>query len=163
MRKRLVIGAIGAVVIGVAAYVLSQPRKGTVEYHRAQYSVLIREAEDKTLHARSVRLMNGVFGTKFRSRSDRFELARRMEVEQENLLRLGYLVETNYCFTNIALDTDARWIRDGVYDFISREEAWLSSFGRAEGNSNVLVVTAPRRVIPIWERFIAEVDRPAKK
>ena len=37
MRKRLVIGAFAAVVIGVAALVLSQPRKGTVEYHKEEY------------------------------------------------------------------------------------------------------------------------------
>jgi hypothetical protein len=37
VRKRLVIGAIAAVLIGVAAYILSQPKKGTVEWHKSAY------------------------------------------------------------------------------------------------------------------------------
>ena len=36
MRKRLVIAAI-AVVIGVAAYMFSPPKEGTVEWHKKQY------------------------------------------------------------------------------------------------------------------------------
>src|SRR5688500_12726937 len=40
MRTRIVIGAIAVVVIGVAGYValVSGPRKGTVEWHRREYS-----------------------------------------------------------------------------------------------------------------------------
>ena len=37
MRKRLVIGAIAAVVIGVAACMLSQPRAGSNDWHEREY------------------------------------------------------------------------------------------------------------------------------
>ena len=38
MRKRLVIAAIAvAALTGIAAYVLSQPRQGTVEWHKKEY------------------------------------------------------------------------------------------------------------------------------
>ena len=41
MRKRIAIGAV--FVIGVATYLLSQPRQGTVEWHRGRYAALLTE------------------------------------------------------------------------------------------------------------------------
>jgi hypothetical protein len=38
VRKRLVMGAIVAVAISAAAYVLSVPVRGTVEYHKKEYA-----------------------------------------------------------------------------------------------------------------------------
>jgi hypothetical protein len=38
MRKRIVIGAIAAVVIGTGFYVFLVPREGSVEYHREEYA-----------------------------------------------------------------------------------------------------------------------------
>jgi hypothetical protein len=37
MKKRIFIGAIAVVVIGVGAYVLSQRKEGTVEWHKEQW------------------------------------------------------------------------------------------------------------------------------
>ena len=53
VRKRLVIGAMAVVVIGVIAFVLSQPKDGTVEWHKREYASVVRKLERKTLADRA--------------------------------------------------------------------------------------------------------------
>lgn len=62
VRKRLVIGAIAAVVIGVAAYVLSQPRKGTVEWHRRGYLRAVEQVFEESLLERVTHIVENVAG-----------------------------------------------------------------------------------------------------
>jgi hypothetical protein len=159
VRKRLVIGAIAVAVIVVAAYVLSQPKKGTIAYHKARYLRLAKKSEGETLGAKTVRAVNSVLGTRFRTRPDPLDLALLMSAEHEELLRLGFLIERKYHFTNVTLEIDARWISEGVYASIAEEHAHFSAFGLLDGATNVLLVIAPREDIPVWEKFIAEADR----
>ena len=158
MRKRLFIGASALAMIGVAAYMFLSPRKGTVEYHKARYFHLSRKAFGETRWSGIVRGINRVLGTEFQSRPDPVDVALSMSAEYEALLRLGYLVQKNYCFTNAVLDTEARWISEGVYQAVSQENAQLGGHGLKDGTTNVLVVIAPLEDIPIWERFISQAD-----
>jgi len=147
------------VVIGVAAHFLSQPRKGTVEYHKARYLDLSRKRFGETRWAGFIRGIGRIIGTDLCRKSDLVELDLLVSAEHEALIRLGYLVEKDYCFTNTVLDMEARWISEGVHQAIPKEHVILGGHGLKDGTTNVLVVIAPLEDIPVWERFIAEADR----
>src|SRR5688500_7864821 len=90
VRKRLVIGAIAAMLIGVAAYVLSQPKEGTLEWHKREYkSHMRRIGGERTLFDR----IRSEFGLP--RRPDRHLEHRRA------LIDLGYLEERNIILTNL--------------------------------------------------------------
>jgi hypothetical protein len=49
MRKRLVIGAVAALLFGVGAHIISQPKQGTVEWHKDQYLRAQKKLERRTI------------------------------------------------------------------------------------------------------------------
>jgi hypothetical protein len=160
MRKRIAIGA--ALVIGVAAYVLSQPKEGTVEYHKTRFLVGMKKAAGETRWDKALRFVNRKIGSGLQTRPDYVELEKQIDGDYEALLQLGFLVTRYYVFTNSALNIDAPWINE-VYLAIPEERMYLSRFGEADVGSNVLFVTAPPPDIPIWEKFISQADVPESR
>jgi hypothetical protein len=162
MRKRLVIAAIAAVVIGVAAYLVSQPKEGTVEWHKRRFERGWKKMAGETRWDRILQTINRTVGTELRAKPDYAELEKQTDADYEALLRLGFVAKKYYAFTNKTLDIDAPWITD-VYRVLPRERAMFSCFGVADFGSNVLSVVAPPEDIPAWEKFVAEADAPATK
>jgi hypothetical protein len=90
MRKRLVIAAIAAVVIGAAAYMLSLPKKGSVDYH-----------------LRALRQIDGVFDQWIRRYGSRAmdDMNRRRQIKEwqfhsEALIKLGLLERRLFTVSN---------------------------------------------------------------
>jgi hypothetical protein len=93
MRKRLVIGAIAVVVIGVAAYLLSQPKVGNLEYHKREYlkanKVLLSPGSV------SIRFAPGFVEDFFLDRH-----ARSFTFHQEALIDAGFLTKVWFVVSN---------------------------------------------------------------
>src|SRR5687768_12494047 len=95
MRKRIVIGVIVAVVMGVAVYVFTEPRKGSVEWHKREY-IKARDWVDKP---RFVEWVKATFckmtGTPYRTsaRTDFDTVYKQRLASWHALRRLGYLRE----------------------------------------------------------------------
>src|SRR5688500_6271167 len=92
VRKRIVIGLLGIVVIGAVAFFVSQPKKGTVEWHKREY-----------LKANHWGIVDeGVFRYASQKRQNaRFERKReRIESNRRALIELGYLEERSVIVYN---------------------------------------------------------------
>ena len=92
MRKRLVIAAIAVVVSGIAAYVLSQPRKGTLEYHQKGF-----------LRANNSWLLAKWLAKPGMSRLNRAYWqykAERAEFHRQGLIELGFLQTRTFVLSN---------------------------------------------------------------
>ena len=92
MKKHFVIGAIAALVIGVVtAYLVSEPKKGTVEYHEKQYRKIYNEGRAGPIGQLILR-----FGP------DRLKVAylqnrnKRLEFHRDALLQGGYLAKRTF-------------------------------------------------------------------
>ena len=158
MKKRLVIGAIAVVVIGVATYVLSRPKQGTVDWHKGRFDHRMRQSAGGTFRFLALRLFNRRGLAALRRAPNYIDASMQLDPDYEALLRLGFLVKNNYRFTNQTVNVDGRWIGQ-VYKSLSEESAHFSSFGIWDGK---LFVIAPREDISVWERFIAAEDSPNK-
>ena len=159
MKKRLIIGAIGAMVIGVLVYFLSQPKEGTAEWHKSRFDQKIRESTGGTFQTMAFRLFNPRGLAALRRTPNHIETPEQLDPDYKALLRLGFLVKNDYAFTNRTVNVDGRWIGQ-VYKSLPGERAYLSSFGTSNGR---LFVIAPRQDIPVWERFIASEDSRNKE
>ena len=85
-------GVLVAVAIGVAAYVLSQPRRATVEYHKKEYleaHEMGPVAEWITLHAPMA--VHDLLWTPRKKRID---------FHRNALLELGYLAQREFSVSN---------------------------------------------------------------
>jgi len=152
--KRLIIGAIVLMVIGVAAYFLSEPKQGSVEWHkreflRAQHWGI---AEEGIYRFGSRRWMS--------ARID--EKTSRMTYHQNALIKFGYLEERPVVLYNrsvfdvltnliVILDTNAmEHLSEEFLDFQTPD-------------TNVLRVIAIKRDIDTWEQLIRKADMPKAK
>ena len=97
MRKRIVIGAIAAVVIGVGVYVLALPRKGTVEWHSARYLALLTEDS----WAQGLRRMwERLGGRRAVLRKPPERVFKELQLHEKALVKLGYFEERRFLVFN---------------------------------------------------------------
>jgi hypothetical protein len=114
VKKHFVIGATAALVIGVAAYILSQPRKGTVEWHKANYMKCFNRMWGNTLWEKTQRVARRVVGLPPPQPDP--QAANEALSHLSALVELGYLSERRYAITNRSLNDvlsrtlHARWV-----------------------------------------------------
>ena len=84
VRKRLVIGAIAVVVIGVAAWVFWEPGKGTLEWHKREYLEELARARSRSWVERIP--VPGIVRQWYWDRR-----SERRKFHQEELIRLDFL------------------------------------------------------------------------
>jgi len=89
MRKWVVAGLIVVVAIGVGTYLLSQPRRGTVEYHKRKYA----EAgmPEWVLKKGVPAVLQNLYERRF---------VREFEFHRSALIELGYLERRLFVVTN---------------------------------------------------------------
>ena len=164
MRKRIVIGVIAAVVIGVAAYVLSklsQPRNGSVEWHKAKYMKCFRRMHGNTVWERTERLAKRFVGiapvTNTQTKGQlRAETEARYHLSA--LVRLGYLAERRYVITNRSLnDVLGRTYRERRV--LGRKYMPLYLTERVQGADQLSVVALPE-VASRYDEMIRKAEVP---
>lgn len=160
MRKRLVIGAIAVVVIGVGAYVFTQPRKGTVEWHKEKYMKCFNRMWGNTLWARTKRAATRVVGLPPPTTPDpRAETQARSHLTA--LVALGYLTERRYVITNQTLqDVLARTYRDRR--FLGKKYTPLHLTERVQGADQLAIIALPEVALH-YDDLIREADGPGTK
>jgi hypothetical protein len=143
VRKRLVIGAIAVLVISIAAYVLSQPRKGTVEYHKRKY-----------LEAGVPQwaLVKGVPGFVRHFYERRFSHA--FEFHRRALIDGGYLRESVFVVSNASAGNVMRTVQTQLPEYI-REFTSMTWFA---SDPNAITVIAPRERIDEIGEAIRKTD-----
>lgn len=144
MGKRIAIGLLAVLIIGVAAYMLSQPKEGTVEWHK-------RKCEN------AMRALNGEHALLDRARN-RFGLPPRRNLYQEHrqaLTDLGYLEEREFILTN-SPEKPSRALVHWATNEIPQDRLW--SIGLV--SNKFLVIRAERHSMKKWEEAVRRIDVP---
>lgn len=161
MRKRVIIGLLAVVVIGVVAFFVSQPKRGTVEWHKDRYRALQRAIQHGTWPERAKNVLNRIVFGKVHGRlgvsTAWFE---QLERHRRSLIELGYLEEREFVLSNRSIDhvihESSRVIRaDARWESVN----WEFIHNSARG-SNVLVTIAARQDMPIFVEAIRRADVP---
>jgi hypothetical protein len=143
MGKRMAIAAIAAGVIGVAAYVLSQPKEGTVEWHKREYLDAMRWRWSDRLEVMWDRVTDK---SNRRYRVFHPEDLKRRNAHQAALVRLGYLQERTFYLTNRSAGEVASSAAKAAEAIFSDERRYLLT----------LMIYGPEDTLP---RFVPRVDR----
>jgi hypothetical protein len=145
--KRLVIGAIVLLVIGVAAYMLSQPRKGTVEYHKVEF-LRATKLGPMTSYLEEM----GVINDPKRSRR---------EFHRQQLLKAGYLTTATFVISNRPLHDAFLEVWAGLSGVLTAEEEVFVD--RRWKSPDMIIVVAPNETMKSVEGFIRKLDVPETK
>jgi hypothetical protein len=144
---------IAAVVIGVGVYVVLQPEKGTVEYHKKEY---VKASED------------GLFGT-FLTRGEgplqRWYSRREQESKElhlQALIDMGYLCQKVYVISNCAPIDVLPQLTRLMFDAFRMEDEAEYPVVRTFTTSNMTVVARPDELNK-WDDVIRQVDVPLTK
>jgi hypothetical protein len=146
MRWRIAIAVLAVIGIAAAVYLGTQPKKGSVEWHKREYeNHMQRLAGKRTLFDR----IRSVFG-----------LARRPDRHMEHrraLIDLGYLEEREIILTNNPEGFSQALVQWATNEF---PQSWLWAFG-VRSNS-VMFLRAERHNMKKWEEAVRRIDVPRK-
>ena len=160
MRKRVVLTAIVAVVIGVAAYVISQPRKGTIEWHKAKFMKCFNRMWNDTLWGRTERLAKRLVGFP-PPPTPHPGAATEARSHLSALVALGYLAERRYVITNRSLND----VLGQTYQrrrVLGRKHHPLHLTERVEGADQLAIVALPEVALQ-YDDLIRQADVPKTK
>jgi hypothetical protein len=154
VRKRIVIGLLILSAIGTGVYLTapSEPKKGSVEWHKQEY-LAARNGNSAMFRLRSV--WSRVTGDKFYTANYRYR-SEGMQSNRTALIRLGYLTERTFVISN-------RPTREVI------SNAWFNvstnidaDFIRVEARrgTNIIEVSTVSGDIPKWEEAIRKADVP---
>jgi hypothetical protein len=93
VRKRIVIGLLILSVIGTAVFFFSQPKRGSVEWHKREYLAAMDRAAERTWRNKLRRVYARITGTKVvgMTQSERSALLERLKQHENYLVALGFL------------------------------------------------------------------------
>ena len=160
MRKRLVIGAIAAVVIGVAAYILSMPMEGTVEWHKQEYVRIVKQLQRKTVRDWPSILWARATGRRLAplTLKEELELRKQLENHRPQLLKAGYFIERRFQTTNHdARVLDSGMARHWAEHSLPVERRYYTWMVGARGSDTLVVFGRPQDM-EFWEKAIREAE-----
>jgi hypothetical protein len=182
VRKRIVIGVIAAVVIGVGVYVLTLPKKGTVEWHSARYIALLTE---DSWAERLSQTWGRLRGRRAVPRTPPERVFKELQLHEKALVKLGYFEERRFLVFDgraegamtraISLwrSTQSNAIVRPQFDAVfivggsgTNEMGSVRSIGRKSAGDlaeSLIVVTRPAHM-PQWAQLVQRSDsgRPKK-
>jgi hypothetical protein len=147
VRKRIVIGLILVAVVCVGAYLLSRPKKGSVEYHvagikAARAGLLARMARSSPLGIRTLY-------KDWRSHQ--------LTYHRGALVQAGYLIEKDFIVANVSADIVAQELRVATYDDPRSVGDWDFMEIRWLNGDNVRAV-GTTNLVKLWEEMIPKID-----
>ena len=163
MRKRIIIGLLAVVVIGVVVFFLSQPKKGTVEWHKREYlgawKILREETWAARIKAIYYRVTKAVRPTPIWG--DQEEQAEgKLRSNQTALIRLGYFAQHRVALSNrssMQLLNDFMKTPPGQRQLVQRGQwRWID----AQEGTNTLLLTGPRELIREFDAYVNKGDDP---
>jgi hypothetical protein len=156
MRKRIAIGLLGAVVIGMVAFFLSQPTKGSVEWHKREYLDAWKRLNEQTLTDKVKHFLNRIAGRKVTRQVWPREDHERVQSHRAALLTLGYLDQQAFDFTNCSR---AQVLSSPAFAFAHRGSQREFVMVTIQ-DTNTLHIIALREDMPLFVEAIRKVDKP---
>jgi hypothetical protein len=161
VRKRLALIFLGIAIISLAAYILAQPKPGTIAYHKREYVKARNTLEGNTLRGRFARLLHrttGVWIDYLSAKADK-GLRQQLEKHEEVLLGSGYLVEHQFVITN-NYDATLLNLVTNQSGLLPEEKAQYTRITRT--GAPLLYVVGRPSDLPKWEEVIRKLDVPQK-
>ena len=151
------------VVIGVMAFFLSQPRKGSAEWHKREYLAARKRLFDDTWADRMRTVYYGITKTLHSKRqvsaAEWDELTRRMQESWRSLVAFGYLKRHEFHLTHQP-KSRAHLLQKAALTQFPPDALW--SIGGGEGAENLLVVYAASADLPKWRKLVGRFDVPER-
>jgi hypothetical protein len=156
MRKRIVIGLLAVVVIGVMAYFVSQPqpKRGSVEWHKREF-VRARDGKPMMLRLRAAWDRFTSHGNKWRA-ADYWRRSEGMQSNRTALIRLGYLEERTFVVSNRPVN---EVISNAWFNAATNIDVDFIRVNTRRG-TNMIEVSTVRGDISKWEELIRNADVP---
>jgi len=150
--RKWVAGGVALVVVGVSTYLLLQPRKGSVEYHKSEYLRLwnSRSGLDRWIMQKSTRQ---IVGWRLRQNS------KYREFHVEALKELGYLETGVFVVSNRPGDLIEK-VLDGAFGRTNMAHDFIFI---GECGSNTLTVVHPHEERHLWQQVVSEADAKQSK
>jgi hypothetical protein len=161
MRKWALIG-LAVVAISMVAHLLSQPRKGSVEYHKRRYLEAWDRNNRLDWQGRIGDRLGRQIGIRppflYASRTERGLLAEEMRLHRNALVRLEYLSEKWIVFSNRSVPTMSM-----LTNWPPEEEYRLVDFFFTDSaHQRKVWLIAPSARIKVWEDYFRKFDVPEK-
>jgi type II secretory pathway component GspD/PulD (secretin) len=188
MRKRILIGLLAIAVIGVVAFVVSRPGKGTLEWHKKEYLAASNRLAENRFRDRLRRIYYAVTQkagasklpiirgkSNLRTATERNML--KLEQHRKALVEHGYLNERHFALKYQPVDLMKINLANTLLNRpnVINARVWLSTEGdtilvttrrhvmaqsSVSTRRNTIVVTAPRDVIAKYDELIPKLDQP---
>jgi hypothetical protein len=169
MRKRIVIGFLAVVVVGVLAVSLSQPKRESVEWYKQRSEELHAECFGRTFRWKIAGLWQGLTGRALIkvTEEERDKQWEELQGNLEKLEKLGFLTRREYIFSNLPPHRRAEMLLRREIQVWRRSIpekrqmfCWVLSGGeyRSGEYRQFLWVVAPRGYQPEWEGVVRKLD-----
>lgn len=171
MRKWVVAGLV-ALAVGAGAYLLSQPKKGTVEWHKKEYFSTLEQKYGQRLIDRARRSTYQRTGWRWllstQTVNERVKLQAKIDAHREALVRSGYIVERIFTVNDpiafratFADRLATNRTRSGVV-WATETRPFLTCIINVSHDGSV-VVTGPRDDIGLFlQRVVGKGDEPKR-
>jgi hypothetical protein len=152
VRKRIVIAAIAVLVVGGLAHVLSQPRTGTIEYHKKEYVAAFRKGALADLVVDR--------GVTAADRLDWKSRRRRIEFHRDALISAGFFEQKEFILSNRPpRDALRKLLADFARVFTNETDVLGAPLIRGI-TTNRVIIAGEARVMREVERLVREADVP---
>jgi hypothetical protein len=156
VRKRIVIGLLAIGAIGVVVFWVSQPKRGSLEWHKREYFALVDRMCERRPVDRALKWIQSKTGLQLPGNKGekQLRLARKAEVHRLALIERGYITQRRFVVFNdnaVHRLLHAERLRKG-----NKERAYFTC--RTAGGGGVLLVTGPLDDIAFFEDLIRKAD-----
>jgi hypothetical protein len=149
VRKRTVIAVVAVLMIGVFAYMLSLPHRGSVEWHKGEYL----RARDWGRVEQWIEI-NAPYNLR-KAHAER--KAKRTEIHLKALFELGYFEERVFVLSNSLTKErgNALWTLHHVFTNDVLDVSGIKDMG-----TNAVTVIGLHEEMPQWQEAIRKIDVP---
>lgn len=154
MRKRVGIAVIAVVILGLFLYVLSQPKKGSVEWHKRAYLAAWKRLNLDDWRSRFARFLNDKASLKpdslYPSESERGLLTEKIASHRRALVRLRYLTEKVIVVSDAPDDS----LVQSMPEWPEKDSPFLDFEFISDKGTNGVLITGPVTSIEPWEKSL---------
>ena len=160
-------GAIAAVVIGLAAYILSRPKERTTRWYKNEYAQAMRDLAGQRWFTPIETLYRRITNKRSRARllpaSEARAHFRRADEARLSLHNTGFLAVRRFTITNSPREEAAARIWKQEEPRLSRDERLFVNFTYPETDTNMLVIEGVAQNMGKWEAAVRQADVPGTK
>jgi hypothetical protein len=160
MRKRILIGLLAAVLIGVVAFFVSQPKQGTLKWHKREYLAAMDRWTGTSFGQRFRQISAQLFGVTLQPEIRR-DLAEKVVFHRRALIEAGYLEQRAFTLTNgLPKDVATRASMAAQTVLPAETRQFVVFMCGNNQRAGPLTIICVRQDIAKWEELVRKADTP---